>query len=278
MRRVGVLLIATVVLLTAAPAGAEVTQAELTEARAKVTEKSAELEEELAVLDSVLAQQATYELRIASIEDEIVGREREITLWALAAREQARAMYVSAGGTSLQAVVSPEGITRLGTKTAYLDAVVDVDVDVVNQLVFLQQDFAALSGELTRLVAQQEDLAEQVSAVTSELMTELGGVNDEYQVLYSQWQTEEAERQRRRAAELQRQRQRPPPQPPLPTTTPAAVSWIPVDAHAPSTARTPSVTRGWSRGHTAEVFITAPTSSQPRVRRSSRSRRATSTA
>ena len=62
MRRVGVLLIATVVLLTAAPAGAEVTQAELTEARAKVTEKSVELEEELAVLDSVLAQQATYEL------------------------------------------------------------------------------------------------------------------------------------------------------------------------------------------------------------------------
>lgn len=206
MRRVGVLLIATVVLLTAAPAGAEVTQAELTEARAKVTEKSVELEEELAVLDSVLAQQATYELRIAGIEDEIDGREREIALWALAAREQARAMYVSAGASSLQALVSPEGITRLGTKTAYLDAVVDVDVDVVNQLVFLQQDYAALSGELTRLVAQQEDLAEQLSAVTADLMTELGAVNDEYQALYSVWQTEEAERQRRRAAELQRQR------------------------------------------------------------------------
>ena len=57
-------------------------------------------------------------------------------------------MYVSAGASSLQALVSPEGITRLGTKTAYLDAVVDVDVDVVNQLVFLQQDYAALSGEL----------------------------------------------------------------------------------------------------------------------------------
>jgi len=206
MRRAGVLLTAIIVLFTAAPAGAEVTQAQLNEARAKVNEMSAELEEELAVLDSVLARQAGYELRIARLQGDIADREREIALSALAAREQARAMYVSAGANSFQAVVSPEGITRLGTKTAYLDAVVDVDVDAVNQLIFLQQDFAALQDELTTLVAQQEDLAEQVSVVTSDLMQELGAANDEYQALYSQWQTEEAERQRRRAAELARQR------------------------------------------------------------------------
>ena len=178
MRRTGVLLIAMLFLFAAAPAGAEVTQTELKEARAKVSEKSVELEDELAVLDSVLAQQAGYELRIARLQDDIAGREREIALSALAAREQARAMYVSAGANSLQAAVSPEGITRLGTKTAYLDAVVDLDVDAVNQLVFLQQDFAALQGELAALLVQQEDLAEQVSAVTSKLMTELGAAND----------------------------------------------------------------------------------------------------
>src|SRR3990170_5354725 len=97
MRRVGALFIVAILLAMAAPAGAEVTQAQLNEARAKVNEMSAELEEELAVLDSVLARQAGYELRIARLQGDIADREREIALSALAAREQARAMYVSAG-------------------------------------------------------------------------------------------------------------------------------------------------------------------------------------
>ena len=49
MRRVGALFIVAILLAMAAPAGAEVTQAQLNEARAKVNEKSAELEDELAV-------------------------------------------------------------------------------------------------------------------------------------------------------------------------------------------------------------------------------------
>ncbi len=199
MRRAGVVLIVTFILGTAIPAGAEVTQAQINEARARVSEKSAELEEELAELDAVLAQQAEYEYRIARLQEEIGNREREIALSAFAAREQARAMYVSAGANAFQAVVSPEGITRLGTRTAYLDAVVDVDVDAVNQLTFLQINYGSLQDELRGLVAEQEDLAEQVSVVTSDLMQELGVANDEYQALYTQWQKEEAERQRIKA-------------------------------------------------------------------------------
>lgn len=207
MRRAGVLLITTLLVAgLAAPASAEVTQAQLREARDQVNAKSAELEEELAVLDGVLAQQTAYQTRIARIQEQMADREREIALSALAAKEQARAMYISAGASSMQVVATPEGITRLGTRTAYLDAVVDLDADAVNQLSFLQQDYGALQVELGDLLEQQEALAEQVAASTAELMGELETANDAYQTLYSQWQKEEAERQRRRAAELARQR------------------------------------------------------------------------
>jgi peptidoglycan LD-endopeptidase LytH len=204
MRRWGALVIAIFIIGTAVPAAAEVTQAELREARAKVDAKSRELESELAELDAVLAQQASYELRIARLQEEIASREREITLSALAAKEQARAMYMSAGANSFQTVVSPDGITRLGTRTAYLDAVVDVDTDAVNQLTFLQMDFEALRGELGTLLTEQESVAQQVTEATERLMVELGGVNDEYQALYSQWKKEEAARV---AARLRAQQQ-----------------------------------------------------------------------
>jgi len=206
MRRAGALFIVVVLLAMAAPAGAEVTQAQLNEARAKVNEKSAELEDELAVLDAVVAEQVAYENRIARIQEDMADREREIALSALAVKEQARAMYVSAGATAFQTVVSPEGITQLGTRTAYLDSVVDVDADAVNQLTFLQVDYGQLQEQLGVLRSEQEQLAAEVAAVTEELMADLGVVNDEYQALYGQWQKEEAERQRRRAAELSRQR------------------------------------------------------------------------
>ena len=202
MRRAGALVIAILIVGAATPAGAEVTRAELREARDEVNQVSAALESELADLDAIIALQENTQGRIVAIEEAIADREREIAFSALAAREQARAMYVSAGSTALQAAVSPEGITRLGTKNAYLDAVVDVDKDAVNQLVFLQQDFAALQSELTILLGDQQELAEQIEAVTAELMAELDEVNSEYQALYSQWQREEAERQRQRAARL----------------------------------------------------------------------------
>jgi len=53
---------------------------------------------------------------------------------------------------------------------------------------------------LQGLLAQQEDLANEASAISDEMQQQLAAANDEYQTLYSQWQTEEAERQRRARA------------------------------------------------------------------------------
>lgn len=196
----------TLVMLVAAPAWGEVTKAQLSEAREKVNERSDSLEEQLAKIDAVLVQQALFEERIDRLREDIAERERQIALSAFAAREQARDMYVNAGASAVTAAGSPETITVLGTKDAYLEAVVDIGVDAVNQLVFLQQDRRALEDQLEALVGQQEDLAAELSAVSSEMMRELSEANDEYQVLYSQWEKEEAERRRKAAEEAARRK------------------------------------------------------------------------
>ena len=191
-------------MLTAAPAEAEVTQQQLRDAREEANARAAELSTQLEELDQIQSQQAAYEAQIAGLEERITDRQREIALSALAAKEQARAMYVSAGSSAGQAAATPEGITRLGTKNAYLEVVVDTDTDAANRLTFLQEDAAALQDQLRPLVAQQEDLANQASALSDEMQQRLGEANDEYQALYSQWQKEEAARQRAAALAAQR--------------------------------------------------------------------------
>ena len=204
MRRFGALLTVLAVLIPAAPAAAEVTQEQLQDARATMNAKAAELDAQLAELDRILVLQTSYETRIANLQDQIEARDREIALSVFAAREQARAMYVTAGSSAVQAAASPEGITELGTKNAYLRVVVDTDTDAVNWLAFLQEDQAALQEELRGLVAQQEDLANEAAAITDDLQAKLSAANDEFQALYSQWQTEEAERERQRRADAAR--------------------------------------------------------------------------
>ena len=200
VRRLATTISFLLVLSLAPPAGAEVTRSELDAARAEISAISADLEDEMVELEAALNQQFIFETQIERIQEDIAGRDREIALAAFEARDRARSMYVSAGAGDFQAAVSPESITRLGTKTAYLDAVVDLDVDVVNQLEYLQTDRADLQEQVESLVAQQEDLAAELEFQSAKILDELTAANDRYQVLYEQWQIEEAERRRRAEA------------------------------------------------------------------------------
>jgi murein DD-endopeptidase MepM/ murein hydrolase activator NlpD len=194
MRRISFLLVFALLVALAAPAGAEVTQEELAEARAKVNDATSELDDELQALNDALGEMYLLQDRIARIEAQMATRDREIALAALAAKEQARSMYVSAGSTQYEAAVNPDGSTSLGTRTAYLDAVVDLDVDAVNQLEFLQNDMARLQGELDTMAAEQEDLAARLEASSNQIMRQLEAVSGEYNALYAQWLKEEEAR------------------------------------------------------------------------------------
>jgi predicted nucleic acid-binding Zn-ribbon protein len=148
VRRLLTILITLSLMVAAAPAEAEVTQQQLTDARAEANARAAELSAQLEELDQILSQQAAYEAQIAGLQERITDRQREIALSALAAKEQARAMYVSAGSTAVQAAATPEGITRLGTKNAYLQVVVDTAGGQPTHLP--QEDAAALQDRFGR--------------------------------------------------------------------------------------------------------------------------------
>ncbi len=194
MRRLPALLVGLLLVVAAAPADAEVTQQELRDARAKMNARAAELDGQLAELDRILIEKTAYETRIDNLQDQLIARDREIALSAFAAKEQARAMYVGAGAAGVRVAGSPESVTAGATRDAYLKVVVDTDTDAVNRLHFLQVDQASLQAELGALVVQQEDLARQAEALSQEMQDKLAEANEEYQVLYSQWQKEEAAR------------------------------------------------------------------------------------
>jgi peptidoglycan LD-endopeptidase LytH len=199
-RRLAVLVAAFLIALPALGASAEVTRAQLNEARSRVNAKQAELDGELNALDAIMVQQANTVARIDRIEAEIANRDRQIALSAYAARERAWTLYVNAGAGSASGVISAEAIGTLGAKTAYLDALVDQELDAVNELVFLQADRARLTLELEALLVEQQEMGAEIEAIAALLLAELEEINTEYRALAQQWEREEAERQRRAAA------------------------------------------------------------------------------
>lgn len=182
-------------------ASAEVTRAQLDEARGRVNAKQSEVDGRLAELDFIALQQENTLARISRIEADIADRDREIALAELAAKERALDMYVNFGSSASAATaVSPESIGSIGARGAYLDALVDQDLDAVNLLVSLQEDRSRLTGELEQLLVEQAEQAAEVQVQMNALLEELEVINSEYRALAEQWEREEAARERARRA------------------------------------------------------------------------------
>lgn len=197
MRRIAAALVTVFVMVGLVPsAGAEVTQQELAEAEAKMQQLSRDLEGQLAIVDEVIVRQILLEDRIAALQSEIDDRERELVLAEFAARERAVAMYVNAGTTRAQTITDVDRLTEVGTRDAYLTALVQGERDVVTQLEFLQEDRARLGSELDGLVAELEDESELMDRLAADLITQLDEADAEYRALYDQWWAEEQERRR----------------------------------------------------------------------------------
>jgi murein DD-endopeptidase MepM/ murein hydrolase activator NlpD len=197
VRRIAAALVSVFLMIGMVPsAGAEVTHEELAEAEAKVRELSRDLEGQLAAVDEVIVRQIVLEDRIAAIESEIDDRERELVLAEFAARERAVAMYVNAGTTRAQTITDVERLTEVGTRDAYLTALVQGEQDVVTRLEFLQEDRSRLEAELSGLVADLEDERALMDQLASDLIAQLDAADQEYRALYDQWWEEEQERRR----------------------------------------------------------------------------------
>ena len=204
MRRLAAGLLALLILAQTVPAGAEVSQQELADARAKAQAVADELQAELILLDQAQVAQAGFESRIAAIEADVTDRVRRLALVEFAARERAVSMYVNAGTSQAQTVLDIESISDRDTRNAYLGAVVDSDRNIVNELEFLQADRLALQTELDSLKEEQVGVQADLDQTAAIIMARLEEANDEFQVLYDQWWREEQERIR--IAEEERKR------------------------------------------------------------------------
>lgn len=199
--RVVALVLVVVVVNPTVFASAEVTRAQLNEAKDRVNAQQSQIDGRLAELDFIVLQQDQTLARISRIESDIIDRDRQIAIADLAAKERALDMYVNAGsGASESANLTPETIGSAGAKSAYLDALVDEDLDAVNVLVALQDDRARLTGELEGLLVEQEAQKAEVEALMTDLLAELDEINGEYLALVQQWEIEEAARERVRQA------------------------------------------------------------------------------
>jgi len=203
VRRTLVIVLA-LLMLAPATALAEVTREELEEAQIKVREASRLLDGELTELDRSIGLETSYENRIRAIEQQLLDRQREVVLMELLAKERVQAIYMSAGTTRLQTVLHVEDISQVGTRSAYLDTLADQELDVVNELLFLQNDSIRLQAELETLLADQSVAVERLEDSSSDIYAALTIANDEYQVVYSEWQKQEAARRAREEAARQR--------------------------------------------------------------------------
>jgi len=211
---VGKALAAALVLLVSAPstALAQVTRQDLDEAQAKVREISRRLEGRLTELDRSIGLQSSYENRIQAIQRQLQDRQREMVLVEYLAKERARAVYMTAGASRFQTVLGSARLSELGARDGYLDSLAAQERDVVNELLFLQNDSVRLQGELEQLLANQQIDVERLKESSSDVYSELAIANAEYQKVFQQWQKQEEERRRReeearrRAEEARRNR------------------------------------------------------------------------
>ena len=197
-------LLTVFVLVMPAMASAEVTRQEVSDAEAKANAVSRRLESELGALDAAIIEQSQLEERIAALQREVTSRDREVALARVAAKERARAMYVTAGTQRAHTLATVDEITDNGTRAAYLDALIVQDVSVVNQLTFLQGDRDRLQAEIRILVARQLEVQSELEASSSVILGELEAANEEFDLVLTEWEKQEAERRRREEAERQR--------------------------------------------------------------------------
>jgi murein DD-endopeptidase MepM/ murein hydrolase activator NlpD len=192
VRKLAALVLALLFFLPAPAAWAEVTQAQLAEARAEARAKSGELEGRLGDLEAAMYQEWVYQDRIESLRSQISDRERRLALAGLAAREQAVDLYMNFGANRSGA--DPEEVGRAGTRDAYMRTLVAADRDAVNELEYLKEDAGRLQAELEELLETQGSMNAELQRQTDLLMAELAEANEAYQTLYDQWWQEEQAR------------------------------------------------------------------------------------
>ncbi len=196
MRRLWIAPFALAALIASAlPALAEITPADIDDAREAIRELASQLEGQVAAYDAAVIEEAQLRDRLDNLVVALAARERDLVLARRAARERAAEMYMSAGvedGTT--ALVSDEEMGQFPARYAYLASVSQTDLDVVNRLEAARRDFIQQKGIVDEAIDDQEGLRQEMDRLLEVIYTELGVANDAYQEIRAAYDKQEEER------------------------------------------------------------------------------------
>ena len=192
----------TVVLLIALPAGAQVTQDDLAEARAQLDTLGIETLQLAEEYEAALQRDIQLQSNIEQLETLIASRNIELRQLREAVQDRAVELYIDAAGIGLATVFSSASPNEIDTRAEYLGDLGKADQAVFNGLIVLS---IQLESEKERLAEAREEQAASLVAleeVADDLNERLEAAQNSYDDLYDQFLEEE----RARLAELERQR------------------------------------------------------------------------
>ena len=230
--------IAILLVVAALPALAEITPADLDDARDAMRDVTSRLEGQVEAYEAAVVEEAQLRDRLDGLVVSLAGRERELVLARRNARDRAAAMYMAAGDNASSTLISDEEMGQFPARYAYLASVSQTDLDVVNRLEAARRDFEQQKKVVDQAIDDQEGLRLEMESLLENIYGELEAVNTSYQETRAAYEQQEEERELREF---------------LATSTTTTTTIAPPPTTAPVVAAAPPTTA-------AATTTTAPTS------------------
>jgi murein DD-endopeptidase MepM/ murein hydrolase activator NlpD len=189
--------ISILLVLTALPALAEITPADLDDARDAMRDVTSRLEGQVAAYDAAVVEEAQLRDRLDSLVVSLAARERELVQARRDARNRAADMYMSAGDNASSTLVSDEEMGQFPARYAYLASVSQTDLEVVNRLEAARRDFEQQKKVVDQAIDDQEGLRLEMESLLDNIYSELETVNNRYQETRAAYEQQEEERRLR---------------------------------------------------------------------------------
>jgi peptidoglycan LD-endopeptidase LytH len=255
--------IAILLVLTALPALAEITPADLDDARDAMRDVTSRLEGQVEAYESAVVEEAQLRDRLDALVVSLAARERELVMARRNARDRAADMYMSAGDNASSTLISDEEMGQFPARYAYLASVSQTDLDVVNRLEAARRDFEQQKKVVDQAIDDQEGLRVEMESLLENIYGELEAVNTNYQETRAAYVQQEEERELREFLATSTTTTTtiapPPTTAPAPPTTVAATT----TTAAPTSTDTTGTTVPGQTTTTTTVAVTTTTAPPP---------------
>jgi len=188
-----------VVAVLAGPAAAEVTPADLEDAKAELRRVGSDLSGAAAEYEEAFHSEEELQSELDALLLTIANQERQLA----SAREDGRAvvieLYKAGGAAAFAEFLTAESFEDIPAQLAYLDVVTQSEQSVLNHLASVERSYRQQQDQLDAAVAEQGRVRSELESLQQSIVAELDRANAEYQVIYAEWEAQEEARRRREA-------------------------------------------------------------------------------